>query len=119
MNFSLNKTLIIYDGSASCLTDLGVLGDAVIQPAVARLQGQDLRPPGDHVGLGPAPHLDGDGLVVAGQEDRLPLHRLELPGDAGGGEAPGLAVQGQVGAFRPIRVLANIQFSLHSNTFRA
>ena len=84
---------------------LGVLGDAVIHAAVARLQGQDLGPAGDHVGLGAAPHLDGDGLVIAGQENCLPLHRLKLPGDAGRREAPGLAVQGQVGALRTIRVL--------------
>ena len=84
---------------------LGVLGDAVIHAAVAGLQCQDLGPAGDHVGLGAAPHLDGDGLVIARQEDRFPLHRLKLPGDAGRREAPGLAVQGQVGALGTIRVL--------------
>ena len=35
---------------------------------VAWLEGEDLRPAGDHVGLGAASHLDGDVLVVAGQE---------------------------------------------------
>ena len=58
---------------------LGVLGNAVIHSAVPGLQSQDLRPPSDHVGLGAAPHLDGDGLVIAGQEDCLPLHSLKLP----------------------------------------
>ena len=36
---------------------------------VAWLEGEDLRPAGDHVGLGAAAHLDGDVLVVAGQEN--------------------------------------------------
>ena len=88
---------------------LGVLGDAVIHTTVPRLQGQYLRPPGDHVGLRAAPHLDGDGLVIAGQEDCLPLHSLKLPGDDGSRKAPGLAVQGQIGAFGAIGVLENVQ----------
>ena len=92
---------------------LGVLGYAVVHAAVSGLQGQDLSPACDHVGLGAAPHLDGDGLVIAGQEDRLPLHRLKLPGDAGRREAPGLAVQGQVGALRTISVLKNIPFMVY------
>ena len=35
---------------------------------VSWLEGEDLRPAGDHVGLGAAAHLDGDVLVVAGEE---------------------------------------------------
>ena len=92
------------------ISHLSVLCDAVIHTAVAGLQGQDLRPPGDHVGLRPAPHLDGDGLVIAGQEDCLPLHSLKLPGDAGSRKAPGLTVQGQIGALGAICVLENVQF---------
>ena len=91
------------------ISHLRVLCDAVIHTAVARLQGKDLRPPGHHVGLGPAPHLDGDGLVIAGQEDCLPLHSLKLPGDAGSRKAPGLTVQGQIGALGAICVLENVQ----------
>ena len=91
-----------------------------------------------HVGLGPAPHLDADVLVVTGQEDCLPLHRLVLPGDDscdslhdssvtaylpgddGGGEAPRLAVQGQVGAHGAVRVLGGGEyFANNSGFFRA
>ena len=35
---------------------------------VSGLEGEDLRPAGDHVGLGAAAHLDGDVLVVTWQE---------------------------------------------------
>jgi len=96
---------------------LGVLGDAVIHSTVSGLQSQDLGPASDHVGLGAPPHLDGDGLVITGQEDCLPLHCLKLPGDAGRREAAGLAVQGQVGPLRTIRVLKNILL-IHKNKDR-
>ena len=41
---------------------LGVGGDAVIHADVARIQGHDLGPAGDHQRLRTAAHLDGDTL---------------------------------------------------------
>ena len=92
------------------ISHLGVLGNAVIHTAIPRFQGQYLRPPSDHVGLGAAPHLDGDGLVITRQEDCLPLHSLKLPGDDGSRKAPRLTVQGQIGALGAICVLQRGSF---------